>query len=235
MRLLIDAGFSFQEIGKRLTAIGECPDNLDAALISHEHSDHIRGLPQMTKKLKIPIYLTAMTAEAIDWKKAEPRQEIFQAGQKLVIGDLEIDTFTIPHDAVDPIAFCFCSQGFKLGLVTDLGYMPDSVRIQIEGCHLLILESNHDLDMLKVGPYPWFVKQRVMSRMGHLSNQAVSDFLTSGFDRCARTIILAHLSDNNNHPEIARLSATSALTEAGVSETQVIVAPQDHTTEVFTF
>ena len=176
-----------------------------------------------------------MTAEAIDWKKANPQQEIFQAGQKILIGDIEIDTFTIPHDAIDPVAFCFRSQGVKLGLVTDLGYMPDSVRLQIEGCQLLVIESNHDLDMLKVGPYPWFVKQRVMSRVGHLSNQAVSDFLTDHFDRRAETIVLAHLSDNNNHPEIARLFATSALAKIGVNETRVVVAPQDRTTEVFKF
>tara|TARA_B100001123_G_C15345986_1_gene1037446 strand:- start:5022 stop:5747 length:726 start_codon:yes stop_codon:yes gene_type:complete len=235
VHLLIDAGFSFREIVKRLDNIGKKPEDLDAALISHEHSDHVRGLPQAVKKLKIPIYLTAMTNEAIDWKKAQPQREIFQAGQQLVIGDLEIDTFTTPHDAVDPVAFCFHSQGVKLGLVTDLGYIPDSVRLQIGGCQLLVLESNHDLDMLKVGPYPWFVKQRVMSRVGHLSNQAVSDFLTSGFDRDAKTIVLAHLSDNNNHPDVARLFATSALAEAGINDTKVVVAPQNHTTEVFTF
>ena len=234
-RLLIDAGFSFREIGKRLDAIGERAEDLDAVLISHEHADHIRGLPQTAKKLEIPIHLTAMTDGAIDWGKALPRREIFQAGQRLLIGDLEIDTFTTPHDAVDPVAFCFRSQGVKLGLVTDLGYMPDSVRLQIEGCHLLILESNHDLDMLKVGPYPWFVKQRVMSRMGHLSNQAVSDFLSTGFDRGARAIVLAHLSHNNNHPEIARLFAASALADAGARDTRIVVAAQDRSTEVFTF
>ena len=235
VRLLIDAGFSFREIGKRLDAIGERAEDLDAVLISHEHSDHVRGLPQTAKRLKIPIHLTAMTDDTIDWHKAEPRREIFQAGQRLVIGDLEIDSFTIPHDAVDPVAFCFRSQGVKLGLVTDLGYMPDSVRLQIEGCHLLVLESNHDLEMLKVGPYPWFVKQRVMSRMGHLSNQAVSDFLSGGFDRAARAVVLAHLSDNNNHPEIARLFAASALDEAGARDTRVVIAHQDRPTEVFAF
>ncbi len=235
VRLLIDIGFSFREIGKRLSAIGESVDDLDAVLISHEHSDHVRGLPQAAKRLKIPIYLTAMTDDVLDWHKAEPRREIFQAGQRLAVGDVEIDTFTIPHDAVDPLAFCFRSQGVTLGLVTDLGYMPDSVRLQIEGCDLLVLESNHDLEMLKVGPYPWFVKQRVMSRMGHLSNQAVSDFLTGPFDRAAKTVVLAHLSDNNNHPEIARLFATSALDEVGAGDTEVVVAPQDHPTEVFTF
>ena len=235
VRLLVDVGFSFREIGKRLDAIGERAEDLDAVLISHEHSDHVRGLPQAAKKLKIPIHLTAMTDDAIDWHKARPRREIFQAGQRLVIGDVEIDSFTVPHDAVDPVAFCFRSQGVKLGLVTDLGYMPDSVRLQIEGCQLLVLESNHDLDMLKVGPYPWFVKQRVMSRMGHLSNQAVSDFLSGGFDRGARTVVLAHLSDNNNHPAIARLFATGALDEAGARDTRVVVAAQDRPTEVFTF
>ena len=122
-----------------------------------------------------------------------------------------------------------------MGLVTDLGYMPASVKQQIRGCDMLLLESNHDLDMLKVGPYPWFVKQRVMSRVGHLSNQAVSDFLTSDFDRATRVLVLAHLSENNNHPAVARLFAEGALGESGPHHTRLEVAQQRQPTEVFQF
>ena len=235
VRLLVDIGFSFRETCKRLIAIGEDPKRIDGVLVSHEHSDHVAGLPQLAKRLKAPIYVTPLTNDAMEWSSVEPALELFDAGRRLTIGDIEIDTFTVPHDAVDPVAFCFRSQGVKLGVVTDLGYMPESVRRQIDGCDLLIIESNHDLDMLKVGPHPWFVKQRVMSRVGHLSNQAVSDFLSTDFDRSTRVVVLSHLSDANNHPAIARLFAESALDQASARDTQIVVAEQKQPTEVFTF
>ena len=235
VRLLVDIGFSFRETCKRLTAIGEDPQRIDAVLISHEHSDHVAGLQQLAKRLKAPIYLTGMTNDALDWNSVDPVLELFDAGQRLTIGDIDIDTFTVPHDAVDPVAFCFRSQGVKVGVVTDLGYMPESVRRQTGGCGLLIIESNHDLDMLKVGPHPWFVKQRVMSRVGHLSNEAVSDFLSTDFDRSTQVVILSHLSDANNHPAIARLFAESALEQVSARDTRIVVADQKQPTEVFTF
>ena len=232
VRLLVDAGFSFREITKRLRAIGEDPANLDAVLISHEHSDHVKGLRQLSKKLKCPVYMTRLTEEALGWDDIPLRVEPFDAGHGLVIGDLEIDTFTIPHDATDPVAFCVRHNGSKAGLVTDLGYMPDSVKHHIRGCDFLLLESNHDLEMLKVGPYPWFVKQRVMSRVGHLSNHAVSDFLAGDFDRSSRWLVLGHLSENNNHPEVARMFADMALQQIG-SQTRLVVAEQHRPSEVF--
>ena len=233
VRLLVDIGFSFRETCKRLKSVGEDPQRIDAVLISHEHSDHIAGLPQLAKRLKAPIHITALTNDALDWNSVKPQLEYFEAGRGLTIGDIEIDSFTVPHDAVDPVAFCFRAQGVKVGLVTDLGYMPESVRRNISGCDLLMIESNHDLDMLKVGPHPWFVKQRVMSRVGHLSNQAVSDFLSTDFDRSTRTVILSHLSDANNHPAIARLFAQSALEQACARDTRIVVAEQRRPTEVF--
>ena len=233
VRLLVDIGFSFRETCKRLKSVGEDPQRIDAVLISHEHSDHVSGLPQLAKRLKAPIHITALTNDALDWNSVKPQLEYFEAGRRLTIGDIEIDSFTVPHDAVDPVAFCFRAQGVKVGLVTDLGYMPESVRRNISGCDLLMIESNHDLDMLKVGPHPWFVKQRVMSRVGHLSNQAVSDFLSTDFDRSTRTVILSHLSDANNHPAIARLFAQSALEQACARDTRIVVAEQQRPTEVF--
>src|SRR5512142_60378 len=107
--------------------------------------------------------------------RASPRRR--SSGTRLSTGDIEVDTFTIPHDAADPVGFCFHAEGIKIGLVTDLGYIPESIKFHLQGTHLLVLESNHDLEMLKVGPYPWSVKQRVMSRKGHLSNASVSDFI----------------------------------------------------------
>jgi len=232
-RLLIDAGFSFREIRLRLQEIGEDFARLDALLITHEHSDHVSGLAALARSFHKPIYLTPLTAQQIDWKDSNPVVENFQAGERLAIGDLEVDSFTVPHDAVDPVAFCFRAQGLKVGVVTDLGYMPDSVKHYLRGCHLLVLESNHDLEMLKVGPYPWFVKQRVMSRVGHLSNHAVGEYLAADYDRSAQILVLAHLSEQNNHPEIAWMSATDALRQAGAGDTRLVLAEQRRPTEVF--
>lgn len=232
-RLLIDAGFSFNEITKRLESIGEHPERLDAVLVSHEHSDHVKGLPQIAKRLQCPIYITELTEQTLDWGKIEPRLETFQAGQTIDIGEIAIDSFTIPHDAVDPVAFRVRYGGLQAGVVTDLGYMTESVKHKIRGCDLLVLESNHDLDMLKVGPYPWFVKQRVMSRVGHLSNHAVSQFLTTEFDLSCRWLVLAHLSKSNNHPEVARLFADTALRNKGAVGTRLVIAEQHRASEVF--
>ena len=232
-RVLVDAGFSFREITKRLNAIGEDPAQLDAVLVSHEHSDHVKGLTQIAKRVGCPIYLTERTGETLDWGKVEPHIEMFRAGQTIAIADLEIDSFTIPHDAVDPVAFAVRYQGLKASLVTDLGYVTESVKHKIRGSDFLLLESNHDLEMLKVGPYPWFVKQRVMSRVGHLSNLAVSGFLTQEFERSCRWLVLGHLSESNNHPATAAIFAETALAERGAAETKLIVAQQKQPTEVF--
>ena len=236
VRVLVDAGFSFRQLSKRMAEIGEAAESLDAVLISHEHSDHISGLQVLSRKVPVPIFMTGRTDAAIDWdEKAKPHVETFEAGAKLAIGDLDIETFTIPHDAVDPVGFTFRQNGFKVGIATDIGYMTESIKRHIRGCDMLVLESNHDLEMLKVGPYPWFVKQRVMSRVGHLSNQAVSDYLTEELDRETQVLVLAHLSGHNNHPEIARMFADQALQRAGATATRLLVAAQDRPSEVFEF
>ena len=157
-----------------------------------------------------PISETAM-------REKLPGVECIQPSQRFQVGDIEVTAFSIPHDAADPVAYTLRAEGSKISIVTDLGYLPAHVRQHVRGSDLLILESNHDLDMLKVGPYPWHVKQRVMSRTGHLSNLAVSEFLAdvdmegTGFDARARWLVLAHLSENNNNPDLARLSAEEAL------------------------
>jgi phosphoribosyl 1,2-cyclic phosphodiesterase len=233
-RLLVDAGLSLRETCRRLASIGEDPARLDAILITHEHSDHVGGLARLAKKLDIPVYISWLTEPAIDWLGHRPKLDLFQAGSTLAIGDIEIDTFTIPHDAIDPVGFCFRAQGVKFGLATDLGYVTDSIRFHLRGADLLLLESNHDLDMLKVGPYPWSVKQRVMSRVGHLSNEGASDFILQDFERGAAALILGHLSEHNNHPEIARTAARKALERRGL-KTRLVIAQQKQPTEVFAF
>jgi phosphoribosyl 1,2-cyclic phosphodiesterase len=140
-----------------------------------------------------------------------PAVQYFRAGETFSIGDLQISPFTIPHDAADPVGFVFTAEGLRLAVATDLGYMPPNVQAQLRRCDLIMLESNHDLEMLRDGPYPWSVKQRVLSRVGHLSNAAASAFLEEIYDGAATHLILAHLSESNNLPELARLAAERAL------------------------
>ena len=233
-RILVDAGLSRRTLCERLAAIGEDPARLDAILITHEHSDHIAGLVRFVRAFPIPVFMTRLAAPAIDWQEAEPRLETFQAGSALRIGEFDIDSFTVPHDAVDPVGFCFRVQGLKAGLVTDLGYIPDSIKFHLRDTDFLLLESNHDLEMLKVGPYPWLVKQRVMSRKGHLSNDVASEFLVADLDSKTSTVVLAHLSENNNHPELVRLVGTQALERRGHGA-RLVVAEPGRQTEVFQF
>ena len=140
-----------------------------------------------------------------------PAVEYFHAGEPFTIGDIALSPFTIPHDAADPVGFVLCSEGVRMGFATDLGYVPPNVKQQLQNLDLLLLESNHDLEMLRDGPYPWSVKQRVLSRVGHLSNDATAEFLSTAYDGQAAYVILAHLSENNNLPELARVAAERAL------------------------
>jgi phosphoribosyl 1,2-cyclic phosphodiesterase len=155
-------------------------------------------------------------AESIDPANAKdptwlPAVEYFQAGEPFEIGDIAISSFTIPHDAADPVGFVFQAEGVRMGFATDLGYIPPNVKAQLKGLDLLLLESNHDREMLRDGPYPWAVKQRVMSRVGHLSNEATAEFLEKVYDGQAAYVILAHLSESNNLPDLARVTAERAL------------------------
>jgi phosphoribosyl 1,2-cyclic phosphodiesterase len=156
-----------------------------------------------------------------------PAVEYFQAGTPFQVGDISVSPFTIPHDAADPVGFVFQAEGVRLAVATDLGYIPPNVKAQLKGADLLLLESNHDLDMLRDGPYPWTVKQRVLSRVGHLSNEATAEYLETGYDGQATYIILGHLSENNNLPELARLAAEKALSgRASLLCNRLLVAAQ---------
>lgn len=218
-RLIVDCGLGKRETLARLAAIEQSVDRVDGILITHEHIDHCNGLPQMLGMWKAPLYVTEGTMDML--RRVLPDTlgkrlrglETIQAGQHFSVGDIEVHAVRLPHDAVDPIGFTFRTNGTKVALVTDLGYLPELVKVHLRGADCLLLESNHDLEMLKVGPYPWVVKQRVLSRTGHLSNHAVSEFLADpdGFDARARYLVLAHLSQENNNPDLARLSAEEAL------------------------
>ncbi|MBV8630478.1 MAG: MBL fold metallo-hydrolase [Silvibacterium sp.] len=159
---------------------------------------------------------------------ALPAIEYFTAGEGFSIGDIAVTPFTIPHDAADPVGFVFEAEGLRIGLATDLGYMPPNAAMRLRRCDVLMIESNHDLDMLRDGPYPWSVKQRVMSRVGHLSNHAAAEFLEKGYDGQAAYVILAHLSESNNLPELARVSAEYALRDRmSLLGNRVLLATQD--------
>lgn len=217
--ILVDAGISCRETLKRMRAAGENPENLKAIVISHEHKDHIAGLQVLARKLRVPVFITEATYHRwhrenrdVEGKPARlDQREHFHAGRSFMVGDITVTAFTIPHDAADPCGFTFRADGLKLAVVTDLGYLSPNVKEQLRRCDGLMIESNHDLEMLRNGPYPWMVKQRVMSRVGHLSNAALAEYLENEHDGHAAYVVLAHLSEHNNHPELARETASKAL------------------------
>jgi phosphoribosyl 1,2-cyclic phosphodiesterase len=153
------------------------------------------------------------------------------AGVPFTVGDIEVTPFSVPHDAAEPVAFTMNCGGAKITQLTDIGYMPDHVAKQLRESDVLILESNHDLEMLRVGPYPWTLKQRLMGRYGHLSNAAVGRYIREQFDGQAQHMVLAHLSSKNNHPAIAKHEAARALRDRGLADTQLMVTSQDEPTE----
>jgi phosphoribosyl 1,2-cyclic phosphodiesterase len=246
-RLLIDAGLSRREIVKRLAAIGEDLACVDAILVTHEHTDHTVGLAALIKRKPcdaiLPVFATYGTAEFVDWGESiagsgsrplRPAVETFQAGCSFSIGGFDIASFTIPHDAMDPVGYTLTAEGIKVAIATDLGYIPDSLRVHLRGTDLLLLESNHDLEMLRVGPYPWPVKQRVMSRRGHLSNEVAAEFIERDLDGTVSTLVLGHISEHNNHPELVRNMGSKALNGRALF-TKLVVAEPGIQSEVFCY
>jgi phosphoribosyl 1,2-cyclic phosphodiesterase len=233
VRLLIDAGMSRKEISRRLESIGEDPDGIDAVLITHEHSDHAGGLRILMKELPVRAFLTCatmMAMQADQYEMSGANLVAIAPGAVFTFGDAEIFPFRVPHDGVDPVAFSITCGGVKITQLTDIGYMPDDVADRLRGSHVLIIESNHDLEMLRVGPYPWNLKQRLIGRYGHLSNTAVGRFIREQYDGTAQHILLAHLSSRNNHPEIAKQEADRSLRTRGLRNTQLTVTSQDEAT-----
>jgi phosphoribosyl 1,2-cyclic phosphodiesterase len=188
--------------------------------------------------------VSEISAECDPAEKADPPRppshlpavEYFRAGVAFTIGDIAISPFTIPHDAADPVGFVFSAEGARLAVATDLGYMPPNVQAQLRRCDLIMLESNHDIEMLRDGPYPWSVKQRVLSRVGHLSNDATATYLEEQYDGAATYLILAHLSESNNLPELARLAAERALVgRPSLLANRLILANQQEPLEAICF
>jgi phosphoribosyl 1,2-cyclic phosphodiesterase len=232
VRLLIDAGLSRKELSARLSAIGEDPNGIDAVLITHEHNDHAAGLRGMVKDLKIEAYMTQGTMIGLNTPEYElngSRLLTINPGSTFTVADAEITAFRVPHDANESVAYSVYSGGVRITQLTDVGHLPENVAKNLNKADILILESNHDLEMLRVGPYPWVLKQRLMGRFGHLSNTAVARFIREQYDGNASHFVLAHLSERNNHPALARQETVKALGERDFDATVTVTCQQDPT------
>ncbi|OEU68146.1 MAG: MBL fold metallo-hydrolase [Desulfobacterales bacterium PC51MH44] len=223
--ILVDAGLSGIEIERRLESRGLCPENLDAILVSHEHADHIQGVGVLSRRYNLPVYVNLKTGKAAASQLGNVHDlKNFECGSTFMIKDLAIHPFSISHDAEDPAGFTINQDGTKIGIATDLGIATSMVKEHLKGCALLILEANHDADMLINGPYPWFLKQRIKSRTGHLSNEASKNLLKQVQHDQLKYVMLAHLSEINNTPQKALSEVGQAITGCNA---QIDIAFQD--------
>ncbi len=226
VKILIDCGISFKDLAERLSKIGVEPGELDAVIITHEHIDHIRGLPVLCKKLDIPVFANLETAKAIVCAaKYNPKFKIFSTGDSFRFRDVDIHPFSIPHDAMDPVAFTFKMDSLKLGVCADLGFASTLVMHQLQRCDYLYLEANHQPSMVHACSRPVVYKQRVLSRQGHLSNEDSAEVIVSVHHDKLKHVYLAHLSSECNTPDTALKIVKEAL-ERKQKELTVSVAPQ---------
>lgn len=214
--LLVDAGLSARELALRLAGIGVGPHELAAIVLSHEHHDHARGLERFAVKHRVPVFTAPETLAALN---LAPRHlaawHPFEPGVPFDAMGIKIDPFSIPHDAANPVGFVLEAEGVRVGIVTDLGHATTLVIERLKGCHVLLVEANHDDAMLARGPYPWALKQRIGGRLGHLSNEEAATLLAMVADDDCQAVILAHLSESNNTAGLARKAAAAALAAAG--------------------
>jgi phosphoribosyl 1,2-cyclic phosphodiesterase len=225
VRLLIDAGLSARELTRRLQLVEVAPESVRAILLSHEHEDHTRGVERFSRLHEVPVVCSVKTLEAMD---ASPSHfagwKPIRAGLRAEVAGVEVDPFAVPHDAADPMGFVLAAGGRRFGFATDLGHATALVVERLRGCHVLMVESNHDDRMLVDGPYPWPLKQRVSGRMGHLSNREAAALLCETVGAGCRAVVLAHLSETNNTHELARRCAAEALGGCGSDAPVIHVA-----------
>ena len=212
-RVLIDAGFGIRSLKKRLVEAGLRVCEVDAILITHGHWDHVSGVPSLVRKSATPVFMNQGTRDEVHSLQKLERMEQFRSGEPFSVGAFVFEAFDVPHDAASPVGFRISCEGIQGMLSTDLGEMTPSVLNSTKYCDWMVMESNHDEEMLRIGPYPWFLKNRVLGRKGHLSNRALSSFLVKEFDGCASHLFLAHLSQRNNDPELALSCAESGIEE----------------------
>jgi phosphoribosyl 1,2-cyclic phosphodiesterase len=223
VRILIDAGFSGRQIRQRLATIGREPESLHAILITHEHSDHVQGLVQLSARLGIPVYCNRPTQQALEEQLATKFDcRLFATGATFGLGDIEVESFPVPHDAQDPVGFLIRTPLVNIGLLTDLGCATKLALERIRAAHVLLLEANHDLKLLQNDVRrPWSLKQRILSRHGHLSNDAAADVAEHVVSAELKRMYLAHLSRDCNRPELALKAVGQRLAKVGA--THVIV------------
>jgi len=237
-RLLVDVGLSAKKIIEALRSIGEKPDELSAILVSHEHSDHIRGAGIFSRKFNIPIYANTGTWGAMEREVgpvAVQNKLFFETGTGFEIGNIYIKPFMIPHDAEEPVGFNFFIGNKKVTTATDIGHINNELLANFEMSDLILLESNHDIEMLKVGPYPWNLKRRILSDRGHLSNEMAGKVAAYLAEKGTRNIFLGHLSKENNFPELAYQTVYNAMCERNIAigaDVWVDVALRDRASRV---
>ena len=225
-RVLIDAGVGVRRVGRELSSISASLDSLDAIFITHEHSDHVAGLRTLLRHTDAPVYTRPGTLRAITESDGDlPAERLFAIHDAVDIGPLRVSAFGIPHDAADPVGYEITGSR-KCTVATDLGFVTDEVRSAMEGSDVLVFEANHDLAMLRKGPYPWPLKQRILGNRGHLANDEAGRAI-AGIRSRPQKIILAHLSETNNRPAIAEETVSHLLAESGVPALSLAVALQD--------
>jgi phosphoribosyl 1,2-cyclic phosphodiesterase len=234
-RILVDAGLSGRQIRLRMATLARAPETLTGVLITHEHSDHIAGLARLAGRLDLPIYCNRLTKEAIEAQlNITVNAQIFTTGSSFDIGDVTVDTFAIPHDAYDPVGFLVHTAAGNIGFVTDLGHATKLVVERIRAANVLLLEANHDVKMLQEDPRrPWSLKQRILSRHGHLSNDSAADVVEQILSPSLRRLYLGHLSRDCNRPELALQAVAERLARLGGAH--VLVEPTSQDTPNATF
>ncbi|RJX31146.1 MAG: MBL fold metallo-hydrolase [Desulfurivibrio sp.] len=233
--LLIDSGFSAVEIERRLAAIGVEAVSLAAILLTHAHSDHIKGAAVLARKYRLPIYANQGTlAAAAKSLGAVPAIFEFQTGTSFSLHDFHIHPFAVCHDCVDPVGFVIENGSCSLGYCTDTGMVSRLIRHRLTGCNGLVIECNHDPDLLKSGPYPLHLQQRVRSSQGHLANEEAARFVADLLHDGLQHVVLAHLSETNNHPDLALAAVAAALRSGNELTTGISLAWQDRAGELIT-
>jgi phosphoribosyl 1,2-cyclic phosphodiesterase len=228
-RLLIDAGFSGRQIRQRLATLARAPETLHGILITHEHSDHVAGLLGLAAKLDVPVYSNRLTKEAIEAQlQIQINSRLFATGTPFEIGDVLVEPFSVPHDAYDPVGFLLHTPAGDIGILTDLGHATKLVIERVRSANVLLLETNHDVKMLQDDPRrPWSLKQRILSRHGHLSNDGAADVVEQISWPGLAHLYLGHLSRDCNRPELARRVISERLARVGGTHVRIESTAQD--------
>ena len=222
---LIDCGVSGKKLEERLADVNISPQSISGVLITHEHSDHTAGVGVIARRYSLPLYATEKTFSAMNIGKISPDLlNPICPGKTFSAGSMDIHPFSIPHDAADPVGYSFITSSGKYTLATDIGFMPESLFDHLQGSKQIILESNHDIEMLRFGSYPYYLKQRILSQKGHMSNELTSKVAVRLADSGTENIMLAHLSCENNTPEIAEITTLNALKSNGFDNVGLTVA-----------